>query len=400
MKEGTIMFIRPTWAEIHLDRITHNMAAFQKILPAGVQTMAVVKADGYGHGVVPIARAALQGGADFLGVASVDEAIPLRQAEIDAPILVLGYTPVRSLPWIARYNLRATVFDIPTLEALNDIGQAQGKPLAVHVKVDTGMGRLGVNWNQEALAFLRKATSLPGIRVEGIFSHFATADAADKSFARLQIERWLSLLQNLEKEGIEIPVQHIANSAGVIDLPESVFSMVRIGIGLYGYYPSDQVRKERVHLLPALRFVSEIAMLKDVPAGTPISYGGTYITQKRERIATVPVGYGDGYSRSLSNKAYALVHGRRVPVVGRVCMDQLHLVVSDVPDVKVGDEVVLYGTQGRESVSIEEIAAIAGTISYEVICNIGTRVPRLYFQNGKIVEAVHPMLTGATEHYI
>ncbi|SEN38894.1 alanine racemase [Lihuaxuella thermophila] len=374
--------------EIDLDAVMHNVREFRKHLPVKTQIMAVVKADAYGHGAVPVAQAALEAGAVYLGVAFVDEGIQLRNAGIEAPILVLGYTPPYAARDAIRHRLTITVYSEESLQAVENEAARLGMEAKVHVKVDTGMGRIGLA-PEEAAAFVRRALSLPHVQVEGIFTHFATADERDKSYTRFQEERFAGVIRELKKEGIELPLIHIANSAGAIELPDRVYDMVRIGISLYGYYPSAEVNQRAVELKPALTFKTKIVHLKQSPPGTGISYGKTYTTSGTEWIATIPVGYADGFSRRLSNQGHALVRGVKVPVVGRVTMDQVMLDVGDAMPVQVGDEVVLYGEQGRERISVEEVAGLLGTISYEVTCMLGRRIPRIYLKNGQPVTIVN-----------
>ncbi|MGZ4106988.1 MAG: alanine racemase [Tumebacillaceae bacterium] len=379
------MFVRPTWAEINLDYIEHNIQENLRTLPPGTQVMAVVKANGYGHGSVMVARKALLSGATYLAVSSVDEAIELRDEGILAPILVLGFTPPSRADILIGYDLTQTVYQYEMLEALNKEASAVGKQAKVHVKVDTGMGRLGFTAVEETVDFLKQAVDMQGIFVEGMYTHFATADEEDTRYAQEQIMRWNAVRQACEEEGLQIPLLHISNSAAILQFSNCGGNMVRLGISMYGYYPSDEV-SHQVPLKPAMRLVSEIVHLKQVPPGTKISYGATFETKRKSWIATVPVGYADGYSRSLSNKGHVLLHGVRVPVIGRVCMDQLMLDVTDVPEAKLGDQVVLYGHQGEECISLEEVAGHIGTINYEVICALGRRVPRCYLENGVVTQ--------------
>ncbi|WP_132945223.1 alanine racemase [Tumebacillus sp. BK434] len=378
-------FIRPTWAEINLDSIAHNVREVSKILPPGTGIMAVVKANGYGHGALQIAETALQNGASCLGVAAADEGIDLREGGITAPILILGHTPTDCVDLIVSHGLAQTVYSRELLYALHEAAVAANRPAAIHIKVDTGMGRLGFTGLEEAVEFAKEAQALEGIVVEGIFTHFATSDEHDSPYAQEQMRRWGALRQRLQDAGLNIPLQHISNSAGILQYTECPGNMVRLGISMYGYYPSDEV-PQRLELRPAMRFVSHIVHLKEVPAGTKISYGATYETTASAKIATIPVGYADGYSRLLSSKGEALVRGVRVPVVGRVCMDQLMLDVSAVPGVENGDEVVLYGQQGDDRIRLEEVAEKIGTITYEVCCVLGRRVPRKYLQMGKTIQ--------------
>ncbi|KEO81006.1 alanine racemase [Tumebacillus flagellatus] len=379
------MFVRPTWAEIHLDNLAHNIQAIHAQLPAGTRLMAVVKANGYGHGAIPVARKALQNGATYLAVSSVDEGIELRKAGIHAPILVLGYTPPGQAALVVEHDLTQTLYQEEMLHALSKEALEAGKLARVHVKADTGMGRIGFTSVEETVAFVRLAQSTAGVVVEGLFTHFATADEADLSYAQEQVSRWNDILRALSDVGLQIPLQHISNSAGILNFPHITGNMVRLGIAMYGYYPSQEVPRD-VELRPVMRLVSQIVHLKDVESGTKISYGATFEAKRPSKIATVPIGYADGYSRSLSNRGEMLVRGQRARIAGRVCMDQLMIDVTDIPDVEVGDEVVLYGRQSENEISIDEVASAMGTISYEVCCAVGRRVPRLYMEGGEIVE--------------
>lgn len=383
------MFGRPTWAEIDLDAIQHNVREVKRLLPEGTELMAVVKANGYGHGAGPVAKAALAAGATRLAVSSVDEGIELRQEGIDAPILVLGYTDPTSAGDVVAWKLTQTVYEPQLLAALQAAAASVHAVVKVHLKIDTGMGRIGVSNGDDALALAKQVQDSDALLLEGIFTHFATADEADTSYADKQAAKWQEICAILDREDINVPLQHISNSAAILHHPRCsdtpMGNMVRLGISMYGYYPSDEVQKA-APLRPALRFVSRIVHLKAVPAGTSISYGATHTTcADGTRIATVPVGYADGYSRLLSGKGHALVRGVRVPVIGRVCMDQLMLDVSGVPSAEMGDEVVLYGSQGEAEITLEEVAARIGTITYEVVCDLGRRVPRVYLQQGETV---------------
>ncbi|HEU4962747.1 MAG TPA: alanine racemase [Bacilli bacterium] len=381
------LYVRPTWAEINLDRIAHNVQAVRRSLPPDAQVMAVVKANGYGHGAIPVARMALKAGATYLAVSSVDEALELRKANITAPVLVLGYTPPSQAQLVVEEGLTQTLYQQDMLEALHQAALAADRPAKVHIKVDTGMGRLGFTGVDEAVDFAKRTAATPGVELEGLFTHFATADEENSAYAEKQAARWQALLQAMQAAGIEIPLVHISNSAAILQYGNCAGNMVRLGISMYGYYPSDEVSTQ-VELRPSLRLLSQVVHVKQVEAGTKISYGATFETKRPSQIATVPVGYADGYSRALSNRADVLVGGRRVPVIGRICMDQLMLDVTEVPGVAVGDEVVLYGAQGDERIALEEVADLIGTISYEVCCALGRRVPRLYLEQGQLVDVV------------
>jgi len=368
--------VRPTKAVVDLTAIAFNIQSLKRHIGPGPLFMTVVKADAYGHGIVPVATTAVEAGSDWLGVALIEEAVALRRAGIKCPILVLGEAPPHGAGLFVEHNIAATVCSIDALDAINGAAKAAGTKARVHIKVDTGMGRIGLA-PKEVLPFIERATSLANVNLEGIFSHFATADEEDKTYAHKQLQRFRDVIATVETRGIRVPLKHFAASAATIELPESHFDMVRPGISIYGSYPSPQVN-HCVALRPAMALVTAITFLKEVPEDTAISYGRTFVTKRKSKIATLPVGYGDGYPRSLSNKGEVLVKGRRAPVVGRVCMDMTLIDVTDIPDAELGCNVVLFGTQGGEEILVDEVAAKAGTISYEVLCNITKRVPRDY----------------------
>lgn len=367
--------LRPVWAEINLDHYIHNIQEIKRRYPE-VKVMAVVKADAYGHGVIPLSKAALHAGADRLAIAIVDEGIELRKAGLDVPIQILGGTAESQLAQVVDYDLIQTVFDLNTARALSRIAQEKGKRVKVHLKVDTGMGRVGFR-PEDAGEAAAAIFALPNLDLEGLMTHLSTADETDKSYTLQQIERYRAAWDAIEARGIRISVKHVANSATIIDLPDFHFDMVRPGIMSYGLWPSDEV-DHTFDIRPVLSWKAQIIYVKDVPAGTGISYGKTFVTPKPAKVATLPLGYADGLSRRLSNKGEVLVKGHRVPIIGRVCMDQCMIDVTELDDVKIGDEVVLIGYQGEEHISAEEMASWIGTINYEVTCAISKRVPRYY----------------------
>jgi len=362
---------RPTAAKIDLDALSHNYSEVTRRI-GGRTVLAVVKAGAYGHGAVPVGRRLVELGAHMLGVALVEEGAELRAAGIAAPILVMGPVVPEQAGALVALRLTPVVFTLPLVRALSRA--AGGGAVRVHVKVDTGMGRIGVT-PEDALPFIIEAARLPGIEVEGLMTHFADADLRDRRFAAVQLDRFESLLHSLEEQGIRIPLRHAANSAAVLAFGKALLTMVRPGLMLYGYDPREG--GGGADLRPVLSLVTRVALLKRVAAGTPISYGGTFITRRESLIATIPVGYADGYSRGLSNRGEAIVRGRRVPVAGRVCMDMTMLDVTDVPGVAEGDEVVLIGSAGGERITADELAGWTGTIAYEVLCGISARVPRI-----------------------
>jgi alanine racemase len=366
---------RDTRAVIDLSAVADSIRGIGSLVGPKVRIMAVVKADGYGHGAVRVARTALAHGATYLGVAYAQEAVELREAGIGAPILILGAAPPEAVEQVTRYDLAQSVCDTETPRALSALASAD-RPARVHVKVDTGMGRIGLSPADAPgyIAFLQK---LPNLTIEGIFTHLPKSDEADPGFTNKQIEEFNGLLRELSARGIDIPIRHMANSGGVLAFGASYMNLVRPGIMIYGLYPSKEVKRS-VPLRPAMSLVTRIRFLKRVPAGTPISYGGTYVTESETTVATLPIGYADGYRRLLSNNYDVLVRGVRAPVIGRVCMDMTMIDVTHVKGAAVGDEVVLMGRQGGNEISIDNMAERLSTINYEITCLVGKRVPRVY----------------------
>jgi len=360
-----------TYAEINLNSIKYNIGEIRKLILPRVKYMAVVKANAYGHGAVAISRAAVEAGADYLAVANLKEALELREAGIVSPVLILTESPTSVVDEILQYDLTQTVYSFAELNALSDEAKKRNKTARVHVKVDTGMGRVGVR-PSEAVAFVAKTLSLSGLEVEGFFTHFAKAEDVGDTFTQEQFQKFKQVSSKVNN----IPIKHAANSAAVLLHPETHLDMVRVGLMMYGLYPAGNSRN-RVKLRPALSFKSRVTYLKRVPAGTPVSYGSAYVAPASTTIATIPVGYADGFSRRLSNRGQVIIRGKRFPVVGRVTMD---LTMVDVGDAKIeiGDEVVLIGEQNGQAISADEMAKLEDTISYEVICGIGKRVARIY----------------------
>jgi len=368
-------FYRPTWVEVDLSALKANFATLKKRLPPGIKTMVAVKANAYGHGLVPVSRKLVSCGADYLGVACVDEALILRQSGIKTPILNLGAFLKTDVKAMITWDISATVVDWASAKLL-DAGAAKlGRKAKVHVKVDTGMGRIGC-WHEEADDLIIKLCALPHLDIEGMFTHFPVADS-DESFTRSQIAMFCALVDKLQIMGVQIPLKHTANSMAVMGFKDAHFNLVRPGLAVYGMYPSDDLMKT-IDLEPVLSFKTKVVYLKEVCRGRSISYGRTHVTPKKTKIATLPVGYGDGYNRLLSNKGQVLIHGRLCPVVGVVCMDQTMVDVGHLKDVKVGDDVVLIGSQKGRTIRAEDIARLCHTIPYEVICWISPRVPRVY----------------------
>lgn len=380
-------FYRPTWVEISLDALEHNWTEFRKAIPDDIRMMAVVKANAYGHGAVEIASEVLALGADYLGVAFLDEALALRRAGIDAPILVLGYTSPDGLALALENQITVTVFSSEILAALQEMQpSADGKRLKIHIKIDSGMGRLGLHLEQDAIPFIEQALALPNVEVEGLFTHYATADKADKTYMQEQYRKFRRIADHFANR---IPIVHAGNSATAIDAPELAYNMVRLGVSMYGLYPSDEVKREHINLMPVFSLKTKIVHLKNLPEGEGISYGLLYHTEGEEWIGTLPIGYADGFSRILNGIGHALVGGKRVPVVGSICMDQCMIRVSERE--QVGDEVVLIGKQGNMVITADELADKLGTINYEIPCMISHRVPRVYIKNGTIVKIMNPL---------
>jgi len=377
-----------TYVEIDLDAISANFDAIRA--KAGVQVMAIVKADAYGHGAVQIARL-LDEKCSFFGVSSIAEALELRQAGLTKPILILGYTPVEAFRLVIGQDIRPAIFRQDDAIALSKLAQKQGVTIPFHFAVDTGMSRLGFQATEDSADICADIARLPGIYAEGLFSHFATADCADLTKAKAQARRFAEFDRMLRERGVEVPLRHLDNSAGLMNFTDH-YEMVRSGIVTYGMYPSDEVDPGLLDLKPALQWRSRVTHIKMLPPGREISYGGTFVTTRRTRVATVPVGYADGYRRSLSGKFYVLIRGRRAPILGRVCMDQMMVDITDVPDVKIDDPVVLVGSDGNDVITMEEIAAAADSFNYEFVCGISRRVPRRYRQNGQIIKTVHYLL--------
>ena len=373
-----------TWAEIDLDAIAHNVRAYKRHVGPDVEVMAVVKANAYGHGALPVARAALLAGATRLAVHRLIEGVELRQGGIDAPILVMGSTPPSGAEMVLRWRLTPSLMTSEFAQALSTQASALGTAVPVHVKVDTGMSRYGL-MPAEVVNFLLSVQKLPSLHLEGLFTHFATADWADLTHTRGQLSIFTEVLQASQSVGVEFPVVHAANSAATMRLPEAHFNAVRPGIGLYGLDPSNEW-PPTFELHPALAFKSLVSRVRQLPAGAGVSYGRTFITQKPTLAALVPVGYGDGYHRILSNRGSVLIRGQRAPILGRICMDQFVVDVSHIPGVQQDDEVVLVGSQGDERIRAEEVAGLASTINYEVTTSLLPRVARVYTRGGEVTE--------------
>lgn len=373
-------------ATIDLDAVCYNMEHMHRNLSDNTQMIGVIKADGYGHGAVQIGRELEKMSYVFgYAVATAEEAMILRRVGLQKPILILGYTFPYCYEDLIRYNIRPTVFREDTIDQLSECARKMCKPVKVHVKVDTGMTRVGIRPDDDGIAFVDKALHTEGIEVEGMFTHFARADESDKTPARKQLGALRDFMARVEKElNFTIPIKHCSNSAGIVELPEANMDLVRAGITLYGLWPSEQVSQNIVSLQPVLSLKSHIVYIKEVEGGVPISYGGTYVTPRKMRVATIPVGYGDGYPRGLSGKGYVLIRGKKAPILGRVCMDQFMVSVEDIPDAAEGDEVTLIGRDGELEITMEQLGNLSGRFNYELACDLGKRIPRVYVKNGKI----------------
>lgn len=375
------------YAEINLDAILHNMKQMRGLLKEDTKIMGVIKTDGYGHGAVPIGRELEKLEYTWgYATATVEEAEILRRNGLKKPILILGATFPEQYEAMADLGLRANVYSIGQAERMEEAAAKMNKKIMVHAKIDTGLSRLGFQVTEEAADEIARISKMPHIIMEGIFTHFAKSDAADKTMANQQLEVFAKMKQMLEKRQVEIPMIHCSNSAAIIDMPEANMSVVRAGISLYGMWPSDEVKKENIDLAPVMSLKSCIVFLKELEKGRVISYGATYETSKKQRIATIPVGYGDGYPRSLSNKGYVLIHGKKAPICGRICMDQFMVDVTDIPEAKEGDMVTLVGKDHGAEITMEEIGDLSGRFNYEFACDLGKRIPRVYVKNGEVVE--------------
>lgn len=371
-------------AEIDLDAIGYNTAQIRSKLRPETKLLAVVKADAYGHGAVEASKVCLFNGAQQLAVATCDEGVELRQSSIQVPIIILGNTVEAQLEAVIDNELTQTVFCYDTAKRISDCAHRLGKDAFVHIKIDTGMGRIGFLPNEASLDVIDSIFKLPGLKITGVFTHFAAADEKNKDFTLEQYKRFRFMTDSIEKRGHRGLIRHCGNSAAILDMPELQLDMVRAGIIIYGMYPSREV-SESISLKPAMRLRSCISYVKEVAPNVSIGYGRTYFTDKTTKVATIPVGYADGYSRKCSNRARVIIKGQYAPVIGNVCMDQLMVDVTDIENVGIGDDVIIMGSDGKLSVSAEELAAIQGTINYEVVCNVGKRVPRVFIRNGEII---------------
>ncbi|MCI6061383.1 MAG: alanine racemase [Dorea sp.] len=376
-------------ARVDLDAVEYNIEMMKNNIKEGVQIMAVIKMDGYGHGAAQIAK--VLDPKEYIwgfAAATLDEAVHLKRSGIKKPILVLGCIFPDQWEDMIENEIRMTVFTKEMAEEVSELAQRMGRKVYVHIKLDTGMGRLGFQITEENADIIAAISKLPNLVMEGMFTHFSKADETDKTYTHEQINQYLWMKRALEERNVVFSYYHCSNSAGIIDMKEANLNLVRAGISTYGMYPSDEVEKENVPLKPAMELISHVAFVKWVEEGRRISYGGTYVTAYPTKVATIPVGYGDGYPRSLSNQGYVLIHGQKAPILGRVCMDQFMVDVTGIDDVKFGDKVTLIGKDGDEVLPVETLSDLSGRFNYEFVCNLGKRIPREYIRHGEIVEQV------------
>lgn len=377
-------------AQINMNALACNIRNIKNLTKNNVKIMAVIKADAYGHGAAETAQTLLNNGADWFGVAIPEEGIQLRMNNINVPILILGYTPPLQIEKIIKYDIMQTVFSIEMARYISETAQKLGKTAKIHIKIDTGMGRIGFQAGEDAVKSIVEISKFPNLELNGVYTHFSTSDESDKSFTRIQYEKFTADINKLESMGICFPIKHAANSAGVIEFEDMFFNMVRPGIILYGLYPSKNVNKEKLKLKPVMSIKSCISFVKNLPENSTVGYGREFITKRKSIIATVPVGYADGYSRNMKNGGRVIINGQFAPVVGRICMDQFMVDITDIKGgVKIGDEVIILGQNGENEITAEELAEIMKTINYEVVCMISKRVPRKYIEDGKVIKTVN-----------
>ena len=381
-----------TWVEINLDALECNFDAVREELPENMKILAVVKANAYGHGAIGVAKF-LEDKADYLAVAATDEALELRKNGVNCPILILGHIPYGDYDNIVKFNITPTISDFYEAKLLSKAAVKAGVTAPLHIAVDTGMNRIGFLVNAESVKEIKEINSLPNIKIEGVFSHFAAADISDKTYTRKQVEKFDQFMKTLSAEGVNAPIKHLYNSAAIADL-EKKYDMVRQGIILYGLRPSDEVEFNNIKVpQPVMSMKTRVVQVKTLPSGECISYGCTFTTEKETKVATLCAGYADGVTRVLSNNGEVLIRGKRAKIIGRVCMDQFMVDVTDIPDVEAGDTATIFGTDGDETISVDEIAKKANTINYEIICNINSRVTRVYMKNGKVESAFGYLLS-------
>lgn len=377
--------IRPVWAEVNLDNIINNIREIKKNID-GEEIIAVVKANAYGHGAIDIAPILVENGADRLAVAMLSEALELREAGIKVPILILGYTDVTFAEMLINNDIEQTVYSLDYAKELSKKAEALGKIAKIHIAVDTGMGRIGFLPSKKSVEEVVEISKLHNLNITGVFTHFSNADEEDKSYAHNQINKFNLFIKDLEEREINLGIKHISNSASIIDIEDAHYNAIRPGIILYGYYPSEYINKEKLKLMPALSLKCQVIHVKELKKGEYIGYGRTFRTERDSIIATLPIGYADGYIRGLYKKANVIVNGKLAPVVGRICMDQCMVDITDVGPVKVGDEVILLGEDNGLKNNADDMAKLLDTINYEILCMIGRRVPRVYIKNGKKID--------------
>lgn len=377
--------LRPVWAEIDLDKLAHNMREIRR-LSKSKDIIAVVKADAYGHGAVDVAPVLLENGANMLAVAIQSEAVELRRSGIECPIMILGFTPPDLIDNLLKHNIEQTVFSYKFASELSKMAVKENKIAKIHIALDTGMGRIGYIPNDESAKEVYNISKLPNINIVGMFCHFSSADEKDKTYTYEQVRKYDDFYEKLKAKKVYIKMRHIANSAAIIDMPETHYEAVRPGIIIYGYYPSDEVNKEKIDLQPVMTLKTNVVHIKTLPPGEYVSYGRKYQTHRESVIATLPIGYADGYTRLLFEKGKVILKGEFAPVIGKICMDQCMIDVTEIDGVKVGDEVILIGEDGDKKFTADTIANLIGTISYEVVCMIGKRVPRVYIHKDEVVK--------------
>lgn len=377
------------YAKIDLDAIAYNMEQMKQNIRPETKVMAVIKADGYGHGAVQIAEMMERWNYIWgFAVATLDEAVVLRTEGIQKPILVLGCVFPDQYMDMLKHEIRMNIYTEEMAESISRMAAREGKTAYMHIKLDTGMSRLGFGINEQSAETIKRISKMPNVNMEGIFTHFTKADEKDKSFTKKQIQEFVWMTERLKEKNVRFTYEHCSNSAGIIDVPEANFDIVRAGISTYGLYPSEEVDKTNVKLKPALALKSHVAFVKEIESGTPVSYGGTFVAKEKMKIATIPVGYADGYPRSLSNKGYVLIRGKKAPILGRVCMDQFMVDVTQIEGVSFGDKVTMIGKDGNEILPVEVLSELSGRFNYEFVCDLGKRIPRVYVRDGKIAEQV------------
>ena len=376
---------RPVWAEINLDNLANNIREVRRVTNKKAKVTAVIKADGYGHGAISIGKVLLENGADRFAVATLSEAIQLRASFPNTEIMVLGYTPSELAIDIITNNIIQTIYTIEQAQEYSKVALSLENKAKIHIKLDTGMSRLGMVYSDETIESILEMSKLDGLEIEGIFTHFAVADETDKTFTFKQVEKFNHIVSKLEERGLYIPIKHVSNSAGIIDLPEFNFDMVRAGIMLYGLYPSENVNKDAVNLKEVMCLKAKVSQVKELEANCGVSYGLKYKSDKKSQIATLPIGYADGYTRMLSGKAKVVINGFKTAIIGNICMDQCIIDVTNI-NTKVGDEVVLFGGNDASGITIDSVAESLNTINYEIVCMVDKRVPRVYIQDEEIID--------------